>query len=289
MKILMIGGTRFFGVHAVRALLENGHQVTIATRGSTPDPFEDNVQRVFVDRTQPDAMKSAFQGSHYDVICDNIAYSSNDVKAVLEHVSCDRYVYTSSVSVYPQLVMNTTEDAFDPLAHPLVWCSREEYTYDEIKRQGECALFQAYAKIPGVAIRYPYVIGEDDYTKRLHFYVDHIVHEKPMCLTNPDGQIGFIRSDEAGQFIAWCAEQRFTGPINAGSTGSISCQDIITYVEQQSGRKAILSEDADPCPYNSDETFSMNVDYAKALGYTFTALNDWMFGLLDRLIAQARR
>ena len=57
MKILMIGGTRFFGVHAVRALLENGHQVTIATRGSTPDPFEDNVQRVFVDRTQPDAMK----------------------------------------------------------------------------------------------------------------------------------------------------------------------------------------------------------------------------------------
>lgn len=289
MKILMIGGTRFFGIHAVRALLEKGHQVTIATRGNTPDPFENKVQRVSVDRTEPDAMRRAFQGAHFDVICDNIAYCSNDVKALLDHVSCDRYVQTSSASVYPQLVMNTGEDAFDPLTHPLAWCSRTDDTYDEIKRQGECALFQAYPEIPGVAIRFPYVIGEDDYTKRLYFYVDHIVHEKPMYLTNPDGQIGFIRSDEAGKFIAWCAEQHFAGPINGGSTGSMSSRDIITYVERQSGRKAVLSDDADPCPYNADETFSMNVNRAKALGFAFTPLDDWMFDLLDRLIAQAKR
>lgn len=33
MKILVIGGTKFFGIPMVNALLESGHEVTIATRG----------------------------------------------------------------------------------------------------------------------------------------------------------------------------------------------------------------------------------------------------------------
>ncbi len=41
MKVLMLGGTRFFGKHAVRALLKRGHTVTIGTRGRTPDAFGD--------------------------------------------------------------------------------------------------------------------------------------------------------------------------------------------------------------------------------------------------------
>ena len=31
MKILVIGGTRYFGIHMVNKLLEQGHEVTIAT------------------------------------------------------------------------------------------------------------------------------------------------------------------------------------------------------------------------------------------------------------------
>lgn len=38
MKILVLGGTRFFGVHLVNALLEDGHEVTIATRGGRRIP-----------------------------------------------------------------------------------------------------------------------------------------------------------------------------------------------------------------------------------------------------------
>ena len=33
MNILVIGGTRYFGIHMVNKLLEQGHRVTIATRG----------------------------------------------------------------------------------------------------------------------------------------------------------------------------------------------------------------------------------------------------------------
>ena len=58
MNILVLGGTRFFGVHMVNALLENGHDVTIATRGKASDYFGDKVRRIILDRSNIDSMKA---------------------------------------------------------------------------------------------------------------------------------------------------------------------------------------------------------------------------------------
>lgn len=45
MKVLVIGGTRFFGISMVNALLENGHDVTVATRGNAKDNFGNSIHR----------------------------------------------------------------------------------------------------------------------------------------------------------------------------------------------------------------------------------------------------
>lgn len=37
MKILVIGGTRYFGIHMLNELLSAGHDVTIGTRGIALD------------------------------------------------------------------------------------------------------------------------------------------------------------------------------------------------------------------------------------------------------------
>lgn len=47
MNILVIGGTRFFGIHMVNELLTAGYDVTIATRGKASDSFGDKVKRIF--------------------------------------------------------------------------------------------------------------------------------------------------------------------------------------------------------------------------------------------------
>ncbi|MCM1254277.1 MAG: NAD-dependent epimerase/dehydratase family protein [Clostridium sp.] len=59
MKILIIGGTRFFGIHMVHELLQKGHQVTIATRGKSQDDFGSRVERIILERTDPDSMRNA--------------------------------------------------------------------------------------------------------------------------------------------------------------------------------------------------------------------------------------
>ncbi|GKX30747.1 epimerase [Vallitalea longa] len=287
MKILVLGGTRFFGVHMVNALIKNGHDVTIATRGLTKDNFGEKVDRIIIERTSSDSMAKAFGSKHYDVVCDNLAYCSNDVKYLLDNIECNRYVMTSSASVYDNLHMGITESEYDPYTYGLKWCSRNDYIYPEIKRQAECALFRAYPHVQAVAVRFPYVIGQDDYTERLYFYVNSIVNGIPMNINGLDEQIPFVKSSEAGQFIAWIAERDFTGPINGNNVGTITLHEIIDYVERKTNKKAIYSLEGAEGPYNGVESFDLDTKYAKDSGHRFTELDEWIYKLMDCYIQKS--
>jgi len=284
MNVLVLGGTRFFGIHMVNSLLSKGHNVTIATRGMTKDVFGQNIERLFIERTSADSLSTALSNKFFDVVCDNLAYCSNDVKFLLDSLNCGRYVMTSSASVYIGQHLCTQEKEFDPFSYPLKWCYRQEFTYDEIKRQAECALFQYYSRFPGIAVRFPFVIGEDDYTQRLYFYVEHIIKGTPIFINNLDEKISFIRSVEAGNFIAWIAEKDFIGSINGNNGGTITLQEIIKYVEERTGKKVILSYNGLVGPFNGQKSFSLDNKLANDLGYYFTDLKEWIYNLIDKYI-----
>ena len=281
MKILVIGGTRFFGIPMVEALLRAGHEVTIATRGCSGDGFGDRVQRILLERTDENSVREALRGKYYDTVIDKIAYCSNDIRIIMDAVDCGKYIHMSTTAVYEPKHMNTVEDDFDGTAGKLVWCGRQDFPYDEVKRQAERALWQKYADRNWIAVRYPFVIGKDDYTKRLLFYVQHIMEGKPMYIDNADCQMGFIRSDEAGKFLAFLAETDFRGAVNGSSAGTVSLREILDYVEKKTGKKALLAPDGDPAPYNGETAYSINTDRAKELGFEFTVLRDWIWDLLD--------
>jgi nucleoside-diphosphate-sugar epimerase len=289
MNILVLGGTRFAGVHLVNALLDRGHEVTIGTRGNTQDNFGDRVKRITLERTSKESLENELSSSTFDVICDSLAYCSNDVKYLLDAVSCNRYVMISTMSVYNALHTNITEEEFDPLDYPLKWCDRTDYPYDEVKRQAECALFKEYPNQQAVAVRFPFIIGEDDYTKRLYFYVEHVIKGIPMYINNLHSQMAFIQSKEAGDFLAFLAEQSFTGCINGCSSGTISIHEIINYVENKANVKAVYSEDGDAAPYNYADDYSLSTIRGSQLGFKFKDLNSWIYELLDYYIEEARK
>lgn len=84
MNILVIGGTRYFGIHMVNKLLEQGHDITIATRGKTPDSYGDRVKRIIIERTNEESMRKVLQGKYFDVVIDKIAYCSDDIRYVMD-------------------------------------------------------------------------------------------------------------------------------------------------------------------------------------------------------------
>lgn len=61
-KVLVLGGTRFFGKHLVEYLLQAGHDVTIATRGVTEDSFGNEVKRIIVDREDGKLLEERLEG-----------------------------------------------------------------------------------------------------------------------------------------------------------------------------------------------------------------------------------
>ncbi len=283
MDVLVFGGTRFFGVCLVEKLLERGHKVTIATRGLTPDPFGDRVKRLVVDRGNEEGLASVFKEKEYDCICDNICYASKDVKRLLDVARCKRYILTSTMSVYPAQVWGTDmkEEKFNPLLYPLKWYERRDALYDETKRQAEAALFQVYADRNAAAVRFPYVIGREDYTKRLQFYVEHVLEQRPMYIDNLQDQMSFIPAEEAGGFLAWMVENQETGCFNAASDGTVSVAEILSYVEKKSAKKAVLDQDGEKAPYNGTDAYSINTQKAQKAGFHFRCLNDFLPELLD--------
>ncbi|EAA0412576.1 NAD-dependent epimerase/dehydratase family protein, partial [Listeria monocytogenes] len=234
-KVLVLGGTRFFGKYLVQSLIDQGLDVTIATRGNTKDSFGDQVNRIIFDRTDEESIKTALTKETYDVIYDNIAYTSNDIEILLRHVTPKRYIVTSSMSAYHELHLDLKETDFDPAKEAVKIVRSEEVNYAEGKRTVEEILTQKYSQIPSVFVRFPYVIGADDYTKRFTFYIDHLIKQKPMAVDNLTHQMGFVDAQEAGKFLAFLGTSSFTGPINGASKGTISLEEVLQYVSKKTG------------------------------------------------------
>lgn len=287
--MLVLGGTRYFGVHLVTALIKYGYEVTIATRGKAHDSFTSQVKRKYLDRYDSDSIRNAILGTRYDVVYDNLAYASNDVKCLMDSLTCEKYVMVSSAAVYRQKKINTIESDFSPEMEKLKWCNRGDFSYDETKRQAECALFQKYTGQESIAVRYPFVIGEDDYTGRLLFYVEHVIKGLPMNIDNLNQKLGFIQSNEAGDFLAHLSLVKSNGPINGCSKGIISVGEIIKYIEQKCNAKAVCNSNGDAAPYNGESEYSLNTDKAERTGYIFSCLEDWIYELLDFYIKRVKK
>ena len=284
MDILVLGGTRFFGIPMVEALLTAGHKVTIATRGHNKDNYGSRVERLILDRNNKDSMKDALADKHFDVVIDKTSYCSNDIRYAMDAINCGRYILMSSTAVYEPIHQDSREEDFDAGNKELIWCNRADVSYDEGKQQAECALLQLNKIANIAAVRYPVVLGENDYTGRLLFYVEHVMKGKPMYIDNIDCQMGFIHSEEAGHFLAWLTEKEYVGPINGCSNGTISIREILDYVEKRMGRKAIIDGKGEPAPYNGTPAYSVNTDKAQELGFQFSDLKNWIYDLVDYCI-----
>lgn len=278
MKILVLGGTKFFGIPMIKSLLNYGHDVTIATRKNQPIPFETKVQHIKIDRQNPEDLKRLFANTHYDLVIDKIAYSSNDIKKLLDVISCDRYMLMSSTAVYEYV------DHFDPYHDTFKYVNRYEDEYRVTKRFAECSLAQDYPHIPSVVVRYPFVVGIDDYTRRIQFYIEHILNEEPMYIDNLDTPLSFIDSEEAGEFMAFLANENITGIFDGASLGTITPKEIIRIIERLTHKKAILSNTGDSAPYNDTPKFTINTQPAQELGYYFSDLSDWFESLIKQLL-----
>ena len=100
LKILILGGTRFIGLHMTALALARGHTLTFFNRDKTKTDRYRDVERIKGDRNgQIDGLK----GREWDVVIDNSGYVPRHVRLSAELLApkVKQYVFTSSISVYP--------------------------------------------------------------------------------------------------------------------------------------------------------------------------------------------
>ncbi|MED4780613.1 NAD-dependent epimerase/dehydratase family protein [Brevibacillus choshinensis] len=285
-KVLVLGGTRFFGKRLVHLLVAAGADVTVATRGMTDVELPPQVKRLTLDRDDPASLAAAGE-QEWDIVYDNICYSSQNA---LE--ACDvfrgkvgKYVLTSTLSVYDFSEEGLKEEAFDPYTYDILPATRDKFTYQEGKRQAEAVFFQQ-TDFPVVAVRFPIVLAEDDYTKRLHFHVEHIQEERPIGIANPQAIMCFIHAQEAAEFLQWVGATTLTGPVNACSHGTIRQQTLMEDIADVVGKPAQLvaeKDAADFSPFAFPASFYMDNEKAAAAGFSFWKLEAWLPKLIQTI------
>lgn len=286
-RVLIFGGNRFFGKKLVQLLLGQGDHVTIATRGTTSDPFGGQVSRLVLDRENAASIRSAVGSGEWDVVFDNICYAPNEALDACEIFAgkVKRYIFTSSLSVYEPGPSRKTESDFDPAAYPLRAGSKSDFSYAQGKRLAEAAFFQR-ATFPVCAVRFPIVLGADDYTRRLHFHVEHVRDGRPIGMPNPRAKMSFINSDEAAAFLAWLSDQQVTGPFNACSSGELALDRMLAMIEEAVGRKALVepvTADEDMSPFGVPDDWYMDTTKAEKAGFSFQNIDNWYPALIRRI------
>ncbi|KAA3646434.1 MAG: NAD-dependent epimerase/dehydratase family protein [Chloroflexi bacterium] len=239
MKLLILGGTQFYGRHLVEAALTAGYQVTLFNRGQTNPDLYPEVERFTGDR---DGNLEVLKGRSWDAVIDPSGYLPGIVRQSAELLAdaVEHYTFISSISVFSDFSeIGITEDS--PVA-TLEDESVEEVTpetYGALKALCEQTVETA---LPGrtLVIRPGLIVGPYDPTDRFTYWPWRVA-QGGRVLAPGDGSspAQLIDARDLAEWNLRLVEQRVTGIYNAtGPDKALTLKDLLESNREVSGSDA---------------------------------------------------
>jgi 2'-hydroxyisoflavone reductase len=195
MRLLVLGGTKFLGRHAVTHALEQGHEVTTFTRGQTnPELFPD-VEQLHGDR---DGRLDVLRGHSWDGVVDTSGYVPRVVRrsAELLRDAVGRYVFVSSISVY-------AEPEEEPASEDI------EQHYGALKRACERVVEEVYGD-RSARVRAGLIVGPFDPTDRFTYWPRRLAAGGDVLAPGDPAQP--VQLIDARDLAAWLVQLALHGP-----------------------------------------------------------------------------
>jgi 2'-hydroxyisoflavone reductase len=200
-KILAVGGTRFFGRAFVEEAARRGHEVSVFHRGESEPKDLPGVEHLHGDRK--DGLE-LIAGRTWDAVLDTCAFVPREVRELAEAIG-DRvahYTLVSSLSVHPDdLPVGATEET---PTHQPPFPDTEEATdaaYGPLKVACEMEAASAFAERL-LVIRPGYIVGPHDPTDRFTYWVRRAAAGGEMLAAGPPGaSIQGIDARDLGTFV----------------------------------------------------------------------------------------
>lgn len=160
MNTLVMGGTRFNGLHLVQELVRYGHEVTILNRGLTETTLPKEVRRIYADRKNHAILQKALGSETFDVVFDISAYVVEDVKSIVDIFEgrIGHYIFASSTVVYTASnILPITED-FPVDRSP----AQSDYGLNKILCEEYLMQVSRQRNFPITVARFSMVLGPDN-------------------------------------------------------------------------------------------------------------------------------
>ena len=243
MKILIIGGTRFLGVHLTRALLDGNQEVVLMNRGSARHtfPYAEDVEWIICDRHDEEKVRTIFKDRTFDIVIDTCAYTPEEVELIVE-VFRDRiskYIFCSSMAVaqnreYDQrLMLPIRNRRLFPITSPNPYAYNksliEEYLVEQFDKNG----------FPFVSLRPAEINGPGEI--REWYYIERIKNGRQKILVPGYGQNlvqpGYIDDIIQGFLLAIVKDNCIGECYNITGDEIISLNDYIKLIAETMGQK----------------------------------------------------
>ena len=228
LRLLILGGTRFIGLHMTELALARGHALTLFNRGRTnTDRFPD-VERLRGDRNGD---LQSLANRDWDAVIDNSGYVPRQVREVarLLEPRVRRYLFISSVSVYASFATaNDETSAVGKLKDEKVEKVDGE-TYGPLKALCEQAASEIFGGARSTNVRPGLIVGPDDNTDRFTYWPARAARGGRMIAPgDPLDPVQFIDVRDLAAFTLRLIENEVGGVFNAiSSPGQFSIGDVV--------------------------------------------------------------
>lgn len=303
MKVFVIGGTGFISSRLTQILLDEGHYVTIFSRGKTQAGFEgdDRLDRTFGDRRSSRSLRDAVGDTAFDAAYDLIAYDADDSRAAIEALKgrVGRFIHCSTISVYMisaavRCPVTEDQDALPVMPH---WPGNPfGMDYGINKRACEDVIWDAHdPTFPVTSLRPTYVSGPGDPTARDYFWIQRILDRRGLLVPG-SGDHAFQQvyvGDAARAFASVIEHEK-----SMGEAYNVTGEDIYSLNEYLHRLAGLLEESVDLAhmdqegfdalpisrhprgdvfPFNTRRTAVFSLDKVKRdLEYRSTPFREWM-------------
>lgn len=231
-NILLLGGTRFVGKNVLRLLQEQSdYKIFVASRREiSAENF------IKFDRKNLEDLIKIFSTYDFDVVVDFINFSASDTEKLLSALNkCEKKPHLVSIStIYAYSSPENLEESrvyyekdFDPLSMELDFEMTSGWDYTKGKQSMEAYLKRYYASTKSTVLRFPIILGEDDYTGRTYFYTELINKNKQIGLSGKGKRSNYIFSLEAAQAIFFFIKTLQGGTFNVALNDSLNEREIL--------------------------------------------------------------
>ena len=233
MRVLVMGGTEFISLHLVRALIRDGHAVTVFNRGRRTDRLPAGVRVITGDRKDHAGLRAALLDSAFDAVYD-ITYApttGDDVAALADAVAptSPHFIFVSSGRVYDHALPIPYHEE----------TPRGEYwgDYARHKIAGEDALMERHRRhgLPVTIVRPTHVLGPFNTRHNETFFFDRVLRGRPVLVP---GHGGWLRQFGHVEDLADAMVAMLGNPKTFGQAYNVTGEEIVT----QAGFVEVIGE-----------------------------------------------